>query len=276
MNTAKHPELKLQKRICDACHSDLIKESVAAQYKVEVERLKIELCNLEKRYDTEVYTLEKESENIEEMEIIIKETKEESFRREYEMKLELKQLETDFEIISKDYEEITSRLEMLTLQNAELDIIIENNLQQIQDFSSGNPETCFEKFREIDGEVCELSEKLVKEGFSKKDFISETFGMKCNKIKEEIVSLKNEKAKIESSILELKEVETFKESNISMLLTTLSNKSTLPDIHFTSNCYENEELFQSQEEEINQLELKISKRQRKNELENKTCKCEVF
>ena len=276
MNTAKHPELNLQKRICDACHSDLIKESATAQCKVEVDRLKMELSNLEKRYETEAYTLEKESEDIEEMEIIIEETKEEAFVREREMRLELKQLESDVEIITKDSEEAARRLEVLSLQNIELDIIIENNLQQIEDFGSGSLDACIDKIRAVEREVDELSRGLGKENCRKEDLISESIAMKCKKLKEEIFVIKNERAMIESSILELKEVESIKESSISMLLTTLSNKSTLPDINFTSTLYDDEELIQSQEEEINQLEHKISKRQRKHELENKTCKCEIF
>ena len=49
MQTALDPESHIKKRICDACHSETIKDSVITQFRIELERLNIELSNLEKK-----------------------------------------------------------------------------------------------------------------------------------------------------------------------------------------------------------------------------------
>lgn len=159
MHTSLHPELKVLKRICDVCHSDIIKETVVAQFKIELERLKVEFSNLQKRLETEQYISEKESLHIEEIQNTLEETKEEAFRRDQEMKNELKVLEEEVDMISKDYEEMYTRVEFLAIQNLELDVTLENIEEMNFDFNE-NSEGLNRKIQEIEKEIAMLSQEF--------------------------------------------------------------------------------------------------------------------
>ena len=276
MQTALDPESHIKKRICDACHSETIKDSVITQFRIELERLNIELSNLEKKYETEKFTSEKESNKIEELKTILEETKEDTLSREQELQIELKLLEQDIEKINIDYEEISCRVDMLVSQNNDFDLKIEDLGQHINDLSIDTDEVFFKEIQALKNEIKEIKQKFPEGNFCNQNMLSKYPECKISSLKDDILFLKNEKVKISHKITEMKQVESIKESNISLLLTTLSNKSTNPDMNFSSSYFEDEETIRVQEEEILKLENKIAKRQRKYSLENKTCNCEIY
>lgn len=271
MQKAYQVESHMLKRKCDTCHSESIKDSVINQNRIEIERLKFEISNLQKRLELEQINIQKERKNIEDLNSIIEETKEDTVNREQEMMEEMKLLEQDLEKITSDYQELVSRMEFLSLQNHELVIKAQNIKEQIEDFSIKPITEIREKIIILKQDIKRLNLKL-KSDCPLSPLIKDT---SIVKIKEEILNLRNEKNSILTKIAECKEVEIIKESNISMLLTTLSNSSTAPDLNFICRSFEDEEILRQQQDEIAELRAKIAKRIRKNELENKKCTCRV-
>ncbi|OMJ76097.1 hypothetical protein SteCoe_24600 [Stentor coeruleus] len=271
MHKAYNSESRMIKRKCDTCHSEFIKESVVTQHRIELERLKFEISNLQKRLDSESITIEKERKSIEELNSIIEETKEEFTSREHEMQEEIKNLEQELEKVNSEYKELLSRMEFLTVQNHKLDVKIHNLIEQNEDFSIRPIGQVYEKILHIKKDIKDLNLKLqsncIKSPLKKDNSVA--------RIKEEISNLRNEKNRIINKITEFKEVESIKESNISMLLTTLSNNSTAPDLNIIYKSFEDEELFRQQQDQIEELRLKIARKIRRNEFENKRCMCEI-
>ena len=93
--SAVHPEFKGKKRICDACHSELIKETVINSYKTDIERLSFEITNLEKKYETELFISEKNKQSIETLQKIIEDSKIEAFNRDVQLNTEIDELEQE-------------------------------------------------------------------------------------------------------------------------------------------------------------------------------------
>ncbi|OMJ69299.1 hypothetical protein SteCoe_33020 [Stentor coeruleus] len=271
MQKAYQAESHMLKRKCDTCHSESIKDSVINQNRIEIERLKFEISNLQKRLELEQINIQKERKNIEDLNSIIEETKEDTVNREQEMIEEMKLLEQDLEKITSDYQELVSRMEFLSLQNHELDIKAQNLKEQIEDFTIKPITEINEKIQSLKQDIKRLNLKL-KSDCPLSPLIKDT---SIIKIKEEILNLRNEKNSILTKIAECKEVEIIKESNISMLLTTLSNSSTAPDLNFICRSFEDEEILRQQQDEIAELRAKIAKRNRKNDLENKKCTCGI-
>jgi chromosome segregation ATPase len=240
------------------------------QHRIELERLKFEISNLQKRLDSEEITIEKEQKNIEELNSVIEETKEEFTSREQEMQQEIKTLEQELEKANSDYQELVSRIEILATQNQEFDAKIHYLIEHNEDFSIRPVGEVYEKIVHIKKDIKDLDFKLQSSHLSPVKKNSSVV-----RIKEEISNLRNEKNSIINKITECKEVESIKESNISMLLTTLSNNSTAPDLNVIYKSFEDEEIFRQQQDEIEELRSKIARKLRRNQLENKRCICEI-
>jgi hypothetical protein len=269
--TAFHPKLKLKKKICDACYSDLIKETVIARNKAEIERLKLEMLTLEKKYEIERHNCEKEAIFIRDLQKIIEETAEEAYIREQETRIEIENLEQDIIRINADYQDAAAKLEFLISQNSDFDIKIISFTDQIQDFLNFSQEQTFQKIQELQDDIAALNEKL-----GCKNSFNTWNDMKIYQLKDDIVNLFSQKTDLLNKISEMKQIESAKESNISMLITTLSNKSTNPDINSCCNHFEDEEKIKIQEKKISELHRKISKKQRKYEIETGKCRCNLY
>lgn len=272
MHKAYSSESNMIKRKCDTCHSEFIKETVMTQHRIELERLKFEISNLQKRLDSEGIIIEKEQKNIEELNSVIEETKEEFTNREQEMQQEIRALEQELEKVNSDYQKMMSRIEFLATQNHELDDKILYLIEQNEDFSIRPIGEVYEKILHIKKDIKDLNFKLQ----SKCHLSPLRKNNSIVRIKEEILNLRNEKNSIINKITECKEVESIKESNISMLLTTLSNNSTAPDLNIIYKSFEDEEIFRQQQDEIEELRSKIARKLRRNELESKRCICEIY
>ena len=265
------------KWICDECESDSIKGSVITQFKIELDTLNNKLTNLEKTYEIEKLTDDKETHFIEDLQTVIDETKKDVLHRENDLSLELTLLEQDIDKINADYKEIESNLQLLILQNNEYDEKQKVIFEQIHDFSSfSSDEELLQNMQTLKNEIKEINEKIFNENIYNQKKLDKNENYKILSLKDDIISLKNERKSISYKIAEIKQVEQIKESNISFLLTTLSTQSTNPDMAFSSLYFDNDETIRAQEAEIIKLENKIAKRHRKYSLEDKACNCEIY
>lgn len=270
MQKTYHPESKSMKRICDTCYSEMIKGIVINHYKFEQDRLKAEIFNFQKRMEIEKLTCEKEAKMIEELNRSIEDTKNEIKYQEYEKSSEISILKQEIDKIDADYQDMSSRLELLEIKNLELDTKILNSEEQNRDFLNLDLSGLQSKINTLSSEIEELNGNFKTQ---KKTKQSEKFDFKVLRLKEDIKCLKTQKSRIIERIKELKTVDSIKETNISMLLTNLSNASTSTEIGFVHGSLEDEEVLRIQEEEIDEIKNKIEKLKRKNEIENKTCEC---
>ena len=273
--SAVHPEFKGKKRICDACHSELIKETVINSYKTDIERLSFEITNLEKKYETELFISEKNKQSIETLQKIIEDSKIEAFNRDVQLNTEIDELEQEMLKIHSEYEEILACTEKILIQNSEFDCKIEFLITQNQEFTK-DPREVVQKIYDMQAEVESFESKTDEKGFSLRKLDIRINEAKIAKVKAEILALKEQRTKIANSIVELKESENIKESNISLLLTTLSNTSTKTDWNFKSSSIEDEETVRLQDRKIYKLKKKVSKTIRKNQIVNNKCNCQVF
>ena len=191
----------------------------------------------------------------------------------------LTNLEKTYEIekLNADYKEIESNLQLLILQNNEYDEKQKVIFEQIHDFSSfSSDEELLQNMQTLKNEIKEINEKIFNENIYNQKKLDKNENYKILSLKDDIISLKNERKSISYKIAEIKQVEQIKESNISFLLTTLSTQSTNPDMAFSSLYFDNDETIRAQEAEIIKLENKIAKRHRKYSLEDKACNCEIY
>lgn len=269
MQKACHSESKTMKRMCDTCYSEMIKGIVINHYKFEQDRLKAEIFNFQKRMEIEKLTCEKEAKMIEELNRSIEDTKNEIKYQEYEKSSEISTLKQEIDKIDADYQDMSSRLELLEIKNLELDTKILNSEEQNHDFLNLDLSGLQSKINTLSSEIQELNGNFK----SQKKTKNQNSDFKVLRLKEDIKCLKTQKSRIIERIKELKTVDSIKETNISLLLTNLSNASTSAEIGFVHGSLEDEEILRIQEEEIDELKRKIEKIKRKNEIESKTCEC---
>jgi hypothetical protein len=273
MQKAIHPESKTLRRICDTCYSEMIKSLVINHYKFEQDRLKSEIFNFQKRMEMEKFASEKDLKSIEELNRSIDDTKSEINHRELTKTAELTLLKHDIQKIDSDYEDISSRLQLLQFKNLEITEKIMNSEEQNKDFLTADLNGIKEKIEKVRNECEELSLKLKELKNSQK---SQHYDLNFSRILDEIKSLKLQKGRFIERIQELKSVDAIKESNISMLLSNLSNASTCPEVGSVRGGIEDEEIFRNQENEIFKLSSQLEKIQRKNVIENQKCVCFIF
>lgn len=270
MQKAFHSDSKSVKKICDTCYSEMIKGIVINHYKFEQDRLKSEIFNFQKRMEIEKVTCEKEAKSIEELNRSIEDTKNEIKYQELEKNSEISNLKQEIDKIDSDFHDISSRLELLAIKNLELDSKIFNSEDQNREFLTGDIDGLHLKIKNLSSEILELNGNFK---LQKKSVLNENFDYKVLRIKEDIRCLKNQKNRLIEKIGEMKAVEGIKETNISMLLTNLSNASTSAEIGLVHGSFEDDEICRTQEEEICELTKKIEKIKRKNVIESKTCEC---
>lgn len=273
MQKAVHPETKTMKRICDTCYSEMIKGMVINQYKFEQERLKSEIFNFQKRMEIEKLACEKELKIIEDLNLSIDDTKNEIIHREKVKDSELVTLKKDIEKIDSDYQDISSRLQLLSLKNLELDDKVSNSEEQNKEFLTGDVSGIKENLNKLKIEIDELSSKVKEQ---KKTQKSEHFDMNINRIKDEINCLRIQKNRYSERIKELKSFDAIKQSNISLLLSNLSNASTSPEVGLVRGGIEDEEIYRAQETEIIKLRTKVERIQRKNVIDSQKCVCTIY
>jgi chromosome segregation ATPase len=257
-------------RICDTCYSGFLKLPVSERNNIEKEKLSADIALIRNKIQAEKKAIGRENLIIEELQKDIHEYHQQIIDIDKDMRSDLNSLEQEVEKIEKDYQDLNSRLESVIIHNWESDFKIKALTAENQEFSTFGVDL-EERINTAQEDVQELLRKINKTDPVTRKSETHAENIKIYRIKQEIINITKEKTENYTKIEKMKENQRIKNETFLMLFNKLAS-ITKP----SEEINEDTEILTTQGNEVTELKRKLTKIQRKYEIEDNKCKCEII